>query len=196
MSFKRFSYAGAIGALALLAGCATDPERGYFMDTPSKANVFLAPGHAAIRKVAVLPFKAPTELIGTSVSDLFVTELLRSGRYELVERNQLSQVLSEKELALAGLSASKAVEAANMVGADGVIVGSVSEYETTARRGATVPVAGVAVRLIDCKSGAIVWSVDLADRAEESGTSLSEHGRHVVHEMIAGLYQRMERSRR
>lgn len=187
---------GVVAGMALLAGCATDPERAYFMETPSKANVFLSPAAPPIRKVAVLPFKAPTELIGASIADLFVTELLRSGKYDLVERNQLAQVLNEKELALAGLSTAKAVEAAAMVGAEGVIVGTVSEYETVARRGTPRPVAGIAVRLIDCKTGSIVWSVDLAESADGSGVSLSEHGRRVVHEMTAGLYQRMERSGR
>ncbi len=194
---KRSRMAGVIGVWAclLVAGCATDPDRAYFMGTPSRANVFVAPGGASIRKVAVLPFKAPTELIGASVADMFVTELLRVGKCELVERTQLSQVLNEAELALAGLSTAKAVEVANMVGADGVIVGTVSEYETIARNGKPRPVAGVSARLIECRTSKIVWSVDLADKAETSDTSLAEHGRHVVHEMAAGLYQRMERSR-
>jgi curli biogenesis system outer membrane secretion channel CsgG len=180
-------------AAVLCAGCATNPNDAYFMETPTKANVYVAPGHAAVRKVAVLPFKAPTELIGASVADMFVTELLRSGRYELVERSQMASVLGEQELALAGLSAAKAAEVGTMLGADGVIIGTVSEYETVAKRGRTIPVAGISTRLIECGSGRIVWSVDLADRAERSDTTLSEHGRHVVHEMMAGLYREQGR---
>jgi curli biogenesis system outer membrane secretion channel CsgG len=96
--------------LALAAGCAstagTDP---YFAARKSRANVYVAPERVDISKVAVLPFKGPTELIGASVSDLVVTEILRTRKYTLVERGQMANVLGETELALAGLSESKAV---------------------------------------------------------------------------------------
>ena len=43
--------------------------------------------------------------------------------------------------------------------------------------------------MIDCKSGKVVWSVDLAERADDKVTTLSQHGRAVVHEMTAALYK-------
>ncbi len=61
----------------------------YFRKVKSRANVYVAPYTADIDKVAMMPFKAPTELIGASVSDLFVTEMLRAGRYTLVERGKV-----------------------------------------------------------------------------------------------------------
>jgi curli biogenesis system outer membrane secretion channel CsgG len=142
-----------------------------------------------------MPFKGPTDLIGQSVSDMFVTEILRSQFYELVERSQMANVLSESELSLSGLSANKAAEVGGMMGADGVMIGTVSEYETVAARGRAIPVVGISARLIDCKSGKIVWSVDLAKRASSSGMTLSEHGRDVVHEMMAGLYKKLRSAR-
>lgn len=173
-----------------LAGCASNSQDAYFRDTTSAANVYVAPVATPIAKVAIMPFKAPTELIGTSVSDLFVTEMLRAGRYELVERSQMSRVLGEAELALAGLSASRAAEIGNMLGADGVIIGTVDEYATIALRGKTLPVVGITARLIDCNSGKVMWSVDLAKRSDEPEKTLPSLARDVVHEMTAGLYQR------
>jgi curli biogenesis system outer membrane secretion channel CsgG len=171
-------------------GCAT-PEDEYFGGGRSRANVYVSPARSvSITKVAVMPFKGQTELIGTSVSDLFVTEILRAGKYELVERSRMAQVLNESELALAGLSASRAAEVGNMLGADGVIIGTVDEYANVAQRGNTYPVVGVTARMIDCKSGKIIWSVDLAKRAESKTTTLSEHARAIVHEMMCGLYQK------
>jgi curli biogenesis system outer membrane secretion channel CsgG len=173
-----------------LLGCAT-PEEEYFGGGRSRANVFVSPARStAITKVAVMLFKGQTELIGTSISDLFVTEILRSGKYELVERGRMAQVLSESELALAGLSASRAAEVGNMLGADGVIIGTVDEYSTVAQRGHPYPVVGVTARMIDCKNGKIVWSVDLAKRADSKDTTLPEHARAIVHEMMSGLYQK------
>ena len=176
--------------LALAAGCASttgmDP---YFAARKSRANVYVAPERVDISKVAVLPFKGPTELIGASVSDLVVTEILRTRKYTLVERGQMANVLGETELALAGLSESKAVEVARMLGAEGVVIGTVDEYTMQAMGGKTYAVVGVAVRLIHCASGRIVWSSDLARMADSPNTPLAAHARAVVHELMCGLYQ-------
>lgn len=171
-----------------MGGCAS-PQDKYFLGTESKANVFVSKKSAPINKVAIMIFKASTELIGSSVSDMFVTEMLKAGRYELVERNQMAKVLSESELVLAGLSATKAVEIGNMMGADGVIVGTVDEYSTVADRGKTYPVVALSVRLIDCKSGKVVWSVDHADKAEDSKLALPQYARRVVHDIVSALYR-------
>ncbi len=179
----------SITALLFAAGCSSNSQDAYFRSTKSLANVFVAPVACPIRKVAIMPFKAPTELIGSSVSDMIVTEMLRAGRYELVERGQMSKVLGEAELAASGLSASKAAEIGQMLGADGVVIGTVDEYSTVAYRGATYPVAAISCRLIECASGKVMWSVDLSKRAEKSDITLSEHARVLVHEMMAGLYQ-------
>jgi curli biogenesis system outer membrane secretion channel CsgG len=75
----------AAALVSCLNGCASgDP---YFMNTRSRANVHILPQPVAVEKIAVLPFRAPTELIGSSVSDMFVTEILRARRYEVVERS-------------------------------------------------------------------------------------------------------------
>ena len=185
---KNLLTAGLLGLT--LCGCASNPEDQYFRECKTQGNVYVAPGREAVHKVAVLPFKAPTELIGTSVSDLFVTEMLRAGRYELVERGQMANVLSEAELALAGLSAAKAAEVGQMLGADGVIIGTVDEYGTVAKGGKVCPSVGISTRLIECKTGKIVWSVDLAERGKMGETTLAEQARKVVHEMTATLYQK------
>lgn len=184
-----FRLAG-MALLLTVGGCATTRMDPYFASVKSAANVYVAPMRVDVTRVAVLPFKGPTELIGASVSDIVVTELLRAGRYTLVERSQMAGVLSEAELAMAGLSESKAVEVAKMLGADGVVIGTVDEYGTQAQGGRALAVAGVAMRLIHCQTGQILWSADLAKMAADSKTPLAAHGRAVVHELIAGLYQK------
>jgi len=146
-----------------------------------------------IHKVAVLPFKGPTEHIGISVSDMIVTEILQSGRYELVERSQLAKVLGETELALSGLTSSQAAEVAQMSGAQGVIIGTVSEYEQVAYKGRKYPAVGISARLIDSSTGKIIWSVDYSDRGDSKGMTLSEEARNVVHSMVNALHQEWTR---
>lgn len=175
-----------------VSGCVTginnDP---YFMNVKSSANVYVRPQSVEFRKVAMMPFKAPTELIGSSVSDLFVTEMLRTERYDMVERSQIAKVLGETELAMSGLSSSKAVEAAKMVGAEAVIIGTVDEYSMQANGGRTYAVVGISARLIDCNSGQVIWTVDHSKRAAESSVTVSQHARLMVHEMTAVLYKKL-----
>ena len=186
--WRGWGIAAAVVWLCAGAGWAqrVDP---YFRGVRSDANVYVAPIGSSIQKVAVLPFKAPTELIGQSVSDMLVTELLRARRYALVERGQMDQVLGEAELALAGLSDSAALEVGRMLGADGVIIGTVDEYATVAHRGRSYPVVGASLRLIDCDSGRVMWSVGHARRSASPLDTLSGHGRVVMHEMVGALVQ-------
>ncbi len=178
-----------IAGLWLACGISAFAQDAYFRKTKSDANVYVAPVASSIEKVAILPFKAPTELIGSSVSDIFVTELLRARRYTLVERGQIDRVLGETEFALSGLSESAAIEAGKMMGADGVILGTVDEYAPVAYRGRSYPVVGASIRLIDCNSGRVMWSVDHASRSEDPADTLSGHARRVVHEMVAVVVQ-------
>lgn len=192
MNICRIRAAGAGLAMAIgLAGCASpDGAPAYFGRGHSNANIYVAPGPSDVERVAIMPFKAPTELIGASVSDMLVTELLRAGRYHLVERSQMSQVLNEAEIAMSGVTEARAIELGNMMGADGVILGTVDEYASVARRGRTLPVVGLSLRLIDCRSGKVLWSADAAERAASDGDTLSVHARKVVHGIVSGLYQK------
>lgn len=167
----------------------------YFTKTKTSANVYVSPYASDIRKIAILPFKAPTELAGLSVSDQLVTEILRSRRYTLVERGQMEQVLSESELALAGLSAASAVKVGEMLGAGGVVIGTVLEYGNVAIKGKTYPVVSVSARLIDTQSGEVVWSVDQAERADDRDATLTGQSHKVIHEMVAGLYQKWRKQK-
>lgn len=191
MKTRFISVSIMVIAAGCFSGCSSGGASGHFAGAGDDTNVYVASGHSAIKKVAVMPFKAPTELIGISVSDQVLTELLHTGRYELVERGQMAQVLGEQELSLAGLSAGSAAEVGAMLGADGVIIGTVSEYERMAHRGKTVPVVALSIRLIDTQNGKIVWSADLSERARSGSATLSGHSRKVVHEVIAGVFAKM-----
>ncbi len=153
----------------------------------SGVNVHVAPVPSKVRSVAVMPFRAATELIGSSTSDLFVTELLRTGRYQLLERGQLSQVLNEAEVALSGISDSRAVELGNMLGADGVIIGTVDEYGSVAEKGRNKAVVGLSVRMIDCESSRVMWSASFASIAANPSTPVSQHCRTVVRSTVMAL---------
>ncbi len=173
--------------LSLHLGCKTPSS--YFIQTDTSANVYVDESSAKIRKIAIVTFKAPTELIGRTVSDLFATEILRTGEYIVLERSQLAAILGETELALGGVVESLVMGAAKKMGAEGVIFGTVDEYSEIAIKGRTYPVVAISVRMVDCGSGRILWSASIADKASSKKVSMGEHGRTVVHKLTAGLYK-------
>lgn len=170
--------------LGVAAGCASNGG------ARSPANVYVSPDAQRVQRVAVLPFRAATELIGASVSDLFVTELMKTGRYELIERGQLANVLGETDVQLSGLTQGQVIQLGRMAGADAVVVGTVTEYEMAARSGRTAPVVGVSVRLVDATTSKVLWSVDHAARGA-SGETLTQQARSVVREMVQTLNRQL-----
>ncbi len=179
-------------SLSACGGGSNRSSKDYYKNAVSNATVYVAPRPCSIQRVAVLPFKAPTELIGSSVSDIFTMELLRTERYTLVERSQISGVLGETELSLSGLSEEAAIAAGRMLGADGVILGTVDEYATAAVDGRAAPVVGASIRMIDCISGEVMWSVGHSSRSNDGLATLSGHARAVVLEMMVALVQNWE----
>ncbi len=177
---------GIVGLSILLTGCANPSEA----EVAGQSNVFVSPDYRDVQRVAVLPFQAETQLIGASVSDIFIAELLKFGRYELIERGQLNNVLGETEVALSGLTAGQAAQVGQMLGADAVVLGTVSEYETVAQRGHTLPVVGVNVRMVDAASGRILWSTNHAARGQR-GDTLAQHARKVLQAMARDLYRNL-----
>ncbi len=171
-----------------ITGCSTSSSNKHFSDSIAGVNVYFSPTAKKVKTAAILPFKAPTELIGSSVSDLFVSEFMRMNAFDLIERSQMGGVLGEAELSMEGVSDNKAMQVGQMAGADGVIIGTVTEYEMNAYKGKKYPSIGIAIRMIDCNSGKIIWSADYAERSHKKGTSLAVHTRNIVHEITASLF--------
>ncbi len=169
-------------------GCSTNSTNKHFSDSVSGVNVFFSPSAKKVKSAAILPFKAPTELIGSSVSDLFVSEFMRMNAFDLIERSQMSGVMGEAELSMEGVSDSKAMQVGQMTGADGVIIGTVTEYDMVAYKGKKYPSVGITIRMIDCTTGKIIWSADYAERANKKGMSLAVYTRNVVHDITTSLY--------
>ena len=160
-----------------------------------KARIYVNPnaGKRLYQKVAVMPFRAPVELAGASMSDLFATELLYTHKYELVERSQMEQVLGEQALGLKGVTESAAaMRVGKLLNVQGVIVGTVPEYGSKASGKAELAAIGLNVRMIDVNDGSIVWSVSdtaISDRP----ISLSAFANRMVRNLVSQLLREMIR---
>ena len=125
--------------------------------------------------------------------DVFVTELVKSGRFRVVEREALQALMQEKNLALSGdLDPKTAVRAGKLLGVDYILTGAVTEYGNTSTsvdtpggvaKGRWIPgvsvgknafTAAVNARLIDTETGEIVWADE--GRGEESNARVRVGG--------------------
>jgi len=118
-----------------------------------------------------------------AIQDVFVTELVKSGKFRVIDRDQLNALLSEQNLSTSGrIDPSTAVRVGKLIGVDYFLVGAVTEYgeESSGGGGFGISVrkkkfTGAAnARLIDAETGEIVWADE--GRGEESNSKVSVRG--------------------
>jgi curli biogenesis system outer membrane secretion channel CsgG len=193
---RSFVLAG--GSLLLLAACVTPAQRPVVTESPvpkstqiAAQEAMRAPATARYkRKVAIGRFTNETnygrslladadlDRLGKQASDMLASRLVMSGQFLVLERPDLAKV--EREQARAGI--------ANLVGADTLIMGSVTEFgrSTSGKVGflsstkMQVAKAKVDIRLVDVKTGHAYFS---AMGAGEASTEVGE---------IAGFGSRSE----
>jgi curli biogenesis system outer membrane secretion channel CsgG len=155
-----------------------------------------APALAADKpRIAVLEFKNKADNQwwwhggAQAAQDVFVTELVKSGKFRVVEREQLAALMQEKNLTLSGdLDPATAVRVGKILGVNYLLTGAVTEYGVT-DIGAHAPgirrlpgfsagkrnfVAAMNARLIDTSTGEILWADEA--RGEESSVKVNVGG--------------------
>ncbi len=154
------------------------------------ASAALAQG--AKPRVAVLEFKNKASHYtwywyeaGKGAQDMLVTELVKSGKYRVIEREQLAAIMQEKHLSLSGdIDPKTAVQIGKMLGVEYLIAGAVTELGVT-DRGANVPggllrglpsvnvrsqkaEAALDARAFSTSTGEIVWADSARDETSDA----------------------------
>lgn len=158
---------GVIGSavLVLVAGCA--PVRPYRV-----TNFFLdrkAVSDLGKERVAVLPFQNESwdETADLKATNQFNLQLGKLGYFTLLERLRIEELFEEQDLDPRRIDQATAVQIGKMLGAHGVILGTVTEY----RAGRV----GLSVRLVSVEKGTQVWQAqDTFDGYEPSIQALVE----------------------
>ena len=117
------------------------------------SGITFAAETAFCTRVAVIDFESIGDdpNIGRGVTEIVRTELIKTGKYEVVERALLNKIIEEQRFQLSDLvDPSKAVELGKMLGADLILTGSVVKIGTSYT---------INARFIDVKTG-------MAKRAE------------------------------
>jgi PBP1b-binding outer membrane lipoprotein LpoB len=119
-----------VTAIIFIAGCAVTPRMPEALDS---GHCTCQPLHLnGIRRIAVLELKNLTgsREANEKIMGPFIAGLMNTHRFELMERSQIDKVIQELELAQSGLVDTKAAkEAGNLLGADAVIVGEITNFQ-------------------------------------------------------------------
>lgn len=82
------------------------------------------------KRIAILEFEEEPQLKGKvsiKPSDMLTTALVRSGRFTVIEREKIDQIIKEQKLGLTGLvDPNTAAEVGKLLGAEAVIFGSIT----------------------------------------------------------------------
>ena len=140
-------------------------------------------------RIAVLEFKNKADNQwwyhggAEAAQDVFVTELHKSGKFRVVEREQLEALMAEKNLTLSGdVDPKSAVRIGKLLGVNYLLTGAVTEYgnpDVSGGGGGVYAgkrkfVAALNARLIDTSTGEVVWADEASQ--EEASVRVSVFG--------------------
>ncbi len=155
-----------------------------------------APAAGARPRVAVLAFKDKTSRYswyqgGQAVQDMFVTELAKTGKYRVIDREQLAALMAEKNLSLSGdIDPKTAVRAGKMLGVEYFVTGSLTQLSASERRSSAPGFRGfpgfnvrseemeaaVDARAISTTTGEIVWTDSEKDTSSDASVYVAGAG--------------------
>ena len=172
----------SVFCLALLAGTALAPSA-FAQDKAKKP------------RIAVLEFKNKADNQywwhggAAAMQDIFVTELVKSGKFRVIDREQLEALLAEKNLTLSGdVDPRTAIKVGKLIGVEYFLTGAITEYgeETSGAHAPSVRglpgfsvgkktfTAAANARIIETSTGEILWADEA--RAEEKNTKVNVGG--------------------
>jgi curli biogenesis system outer membrane secretion channel CsgG len=159
------------------------------------ASLVLAQAPSTKPRIAVIEFsnKADNQWWHSTgaqaAQDIFVTELVKSRKFSVIEREKINSIMQEKGLTLAGdIDPKTAMQIGKLLGLNYILTGAVTEYgatDTGAHGGGIGALPGFGVhkrsfvaalnaRLINVSTGEIVWADEA--RKEETNSNVSVGG--------------------
>jgi len=137
---------------SLLTGCAG-----------MKPTIFLHPEYnfGYIEKVAVIPFENLSKEQGAAsrATRLFVSELLATESFEVVEPGEVSRALEKfATIRAAQLTQAQLMEIGKQLGVQALFLGTVNESSSMRSGSASTSVVTMVVRLVETDQGVTVWS--------------------------------------
>jgi curli biogenesis system outer membrane secretion channel CsgG len=174
-----------IVAMIVAAGCAPSrsvkQQQALSVDVTEKVQSSLT---GPKRRIGVVEFENKSAYgqgrLGGAASDILVTELVKSGKFIVVERDRLNKVMEEQKFQSQGMTDPATVARLGQVmGLEAIVVGSVSQFGvkkegsdyllTQSKR--QLAEVTVDLRLIDVQSGQVIMADSGKGRAKSTKAS-------------------------
>jgi TolB-like protein len=153
-SWFSLSSLGLFPAILIFAACAGGP-RSYL--NPEADMSFY-------EKIGVVPFSNLTSdrFAGEKVTSTFVTELLITEKFEIIERGEFDHIVDQVRSSTGGSSSQELTgeqleSIGEQAGVNGIIEGVVKEYEMIRVGQGNYPLISFNVKLVDAPTGRVVW---------------------------------------
>jgi TolB-like protein len=115
-------------------------------------------------RIGVVPFINLTSdrFAGEKITSTFVTELLITEKFEVVERGEFDHIVGRVRSSTGGsssqeLTGEQLAAVGEQAGVNGIIEGVVKEYEMIRVGQGTYPLISFNVKLVDAPTGRVVW---------------------------------------
>jgi len=171
-----------------ISSCVTTTDPVVDKSTTSRKLSSLAPAKGARPRVTIYQFNSTVpEISAASATDMFMTALIKSRRFMVLERQRLDEsVYREKQMNQQGMTTGNVAQH-RLTGADYIFVGTVTEATPTSSRtgisgtyrglgvessGAKGEI-GLDIRVLDARTGAVLDAVNVRKKIAEGGVSVS-----------------------
>lgn len=139
-------------------------------------------------KIAVMDFKAGVGVNANEVeglSDMLINTMYESGKFSIVERSQINQVLKEQKFQASELTNEQLAKVGRILGVESVLIGTVNFLaEHKNLDGSMTGEYNVDVRAVDVESGEVVTT---AGAAKSSGSTYRSMMEKIGRQLAANL---------
>ena len=172
--------AGHLGGQAMSAAAQSTPPP---FDGPKKRLAVLR-----LENKVRTPIPDKSWQLGEGLTEMLVSELFKTGRFIMVERAALAEIVKEQELGQTGLiRKDTAAKVGAILGAEMLVTGAVTEFEAESSGGGgaigyqafaiqtqtKTAHVGVDIRMVDATTGEIVRSHNAEGKAEETAVAFA-----------------------
>ena len=181
----------AVLALSMLVmSCSGNPDATHFTN-PNFDFGF-------IERVAVMPLESLSDdqAAGERTTRILITELLASGALDVVEPGELNAALGQMRLTSQLPSNEQVISLGQTLGVQGLMVGSVTQFEVIRSGAVSYPVVTLDLHLLETETGAAVWAATHTEQGStgaarllgSGGQPISAVTRKCVREILESLF--------
>lgn len=149
---RRFLFVFLLLAMLAMAGCAAQQPAHFAAETL---------GLGYVKRVVVLPLENHTDatFAHQRFQDAVTTEILRRGLFEVVEKGESQRFLREELVRKeqAALDQATAQRLGQELNVQAYLAGAVEDFSERQNGSYSYPVVAATLRLIDVKTGQIIW---------------------------------------